>query len=143
MILLGTLHIKGVILQKRGAIFNDSEKAAFTKETQGARSHQWNTIHTLLDGCIDSPDSSRCEDEYTKFWTSATGKRLADMRIFYGSDKTFANDMPEDLRLAMLPTDANKARREIEKSFPVDDPKSAFGVVGTASRPTTPSHPER
>jgi hypothetical protein len=54
------------------------------------------------------------------------------MRIFYGSDKTFANDMPEDLRLAMLPTDANKARREIEKSFPVDDPKSAFGVVWTA-----------
>ncbi|KAK5467036.1 hypothetical protein LTS15_000006 [Exophiala xenobiotica] len=34
MMLLGTLHIKGVILQKRGAIFNGSEKAAFTKETE-------------------------------------------------------------------------------------------------------------
>jgi hypothetical protein len=34
MILLGTLHIKGVILQKRGAIVDDSEKAEFTKETE-------------------------------------------------------------------------------------------------------------
>ena len=32
----------------------------------------------------------------------------------------------------MLPTDPKEARRQIEKTFPRDDPMSAFGVVWCA-----------
>ena len=59
------------------------------------------------------------------------GKPLIHLCIFYGSDKILSADMPEDLRLAMLSSDADAARKEIERCFPIHNPMTRFGVVWT------------
>ncbi len=48
-----------------------------------------------------------------------------------GSDKIFSADMPVDLRLAMLSSNADAARKEIESCFPIHNPMTRFGVVWT------------
>lgn len=76
--------------------------------------------------------------EYKKHWVTAQTKTpLVQLRVFYGSDRTLSIDVNEDLRLLLLPASARDARIEIEKSFPPDDPMSAFGVVWCAYETNT------
>jgi hypothetical protein len=68
----------------------------------------------------------------SKYWIASDGTPLLRMRIFYGSDRTLGSDVKERVKLMLLDSDTEQARSQIEREFPIDDPRYAFVVVWAA-----------